>query len=217
MADPQLLLPLPVLASAHRHKNMLRQLCLILQDNRVRAGLSPRAVKRPKMSIEDQLRKEGSLSALYDFLFSFDYLKPKYHLLWGGREIDELSPGERGTVLLLFYLLVDSNTIPLVVDQPEENLDNQTVFNILVPAVKEARDRRQIIIVTHNPNLAVVCDADQVIYAHLDKKRGNEVTYLSGAIENPQINAKILDVLEGTRPAFNNREAKYQSAQTERT
>lgn len=44
--------------------------------------------------------------------------------------MDELSPGERGTVLLLFYLLVDSDNVPLVMDQPEENLDNQTVFNV---------------------------------------------------------------------------------------
>jgi ABC-type cobalamin/Fe3+-siderophores transport system ATPase subunit len=136
-------------------------------------------------------------------------IPPKYNLQWDGRDLDELSPGERGTVLLLFYLLLDSNTIPLVIDQPEENLDNQTVFNVLVPSIKEARNRRQIVIVTHNPNLAVVCDADQVIYASLDKKKGNTVTYESGAIENPQINRRIIDVLEGTRPAFDNRDLKY--------
>jgi ABC-type lipoprotein export system ATPase subunit len=127
----------------------------------------------PPVVIGEQLKREGSVAALYDFLYSFAYLMPRYRLLWSGREIDELSPGERGTVLLLFYLLVDSSNVPLVIDQPEENLDNQTVFNILVPAIKEARQRRQIIIVTHNPNLAVVCDADQIIYAHLDKTSGN--------------------------------------------
>lgn len=62
----------------------------------------------------------------------------------------------------------------------------------------------------HNPNLAVVCDADQIIYAHLDKKAGKAVTYTSGAIENPVINHMVIDVLEGTRPAFDNRDAKYQ-------
>jgi ABC-type lipoprotein export system ATPase subunit len=71
-----------------------------------------------------------------------------------------------------------------------------------VPAIKEARQRRQIIIVTHNPNLAVVCDAAQIIYAHLDKKAGNMVTYASGSIEHPVINRKIMDVLEGTRLAL---------------
>jgi ABC-type lipoprotein export system ATPase subunit len=171
-----------------------------------------RSASAPPVVIGEQLKKEGSVAALYDFLYSFGYLTPRYRLLWSERELDELSPGERGTVLLLFYLLVDSNNVPLVIDQPEENLDNQTVYNILVPAIKEARQRRQIIIVTHNPNLAVVCDADQIIYAHLDKKAGNVVTYTSGSIEHPEINQKILDVLEGTRPAFENRDAKYQMA-----
>jgi transcriptional regulator with XRE-family HTH domain len=166
---------------------------------------------KPTVVVGEQLKKEGNVAALYDCLYSFAYLVPRYRLLWSDRELDELSPGERGTVLLLFYLLVDKDNAPLVIDQPEENLDNQTVFNILVPAIKEARQRRQIIIVTHNPNLAVVCDADQVIYAHLDKKAGNVVTYTSGSIEHPVINRKIMDVLEGTRPAFENRGSKYQA------
>ena len=71
--------------------------------------------------MQDQLKKEASVEDLYDYLFSFGYLKPKYQLQWGGRDLDELSPGERGTVLLLFYLLVDSSNTPLVIDQPEEN------------------------------------------------------------------------------------------------
>jgi hypothetical protein len=66
-----------------------------------------------------------------------------------------------------------------------------------------------VFIVTHNPNLAVVCDADQVIYAKLDKVRNCEITYLTGALENPDICRKVLDVLEGTRPAFDKRDAKY--------
>jgi len=54
-----------------------------------------------------------------------------------------------------------------------------------------------------------VCDADQIIYADIDKKNGNRVTYESGAIENKSINKHIVDVLEGTRPAFDNRDSKY--------
>lgn len=163
----------------------------------------------PTVEVGEQLKKEGTVAALYDFFFSLSYLTPRYRLLWNEKELDELSPGERGTVLLLFYLLVDCNNIPLIIDQPEENLNNQTIYNILVPAIKEARQRRQIIIVTHNPNLAVVCDADQIIYAHLDKKDRNKITYTSGSIEHPLINQKIVDVLEGTRPAFENRDSKY--------
>ena len=69
--------------------------------------------------------------------------------------------------------------------------------------------RRQIIIVTHNPNLAVVCDADQVIYSSIDKEDGNRVAYVSGGIENPVISKHVVDVLEGTMPAFDDRDRKY--------
>jgi predicted ATPase len=112
-------------------------------------------------------------------------------------------------MLLVFYLMVDKGDIPLIIDQPEENLDNQTVFELLVPCIKDAKRRRQIIIVTHNPNLAVVCDAEQVVIAKLDKRAGYRLRYTSGAIENVVINQAIIDVLEGTRPAFDNRDAKY--------
>jgi len=128
---------------------------------------------------------------------------------WDGKTLEQLSPGERGNLLLIFYLLIDRDDIPLVIDQPEENLDNHTVYRTLVPCVKEAKRRRQVIMVTHNPNLAVVCDAEQIIAAEIRKDRGNEVTYLSGSIEDPAINQKIVDILEGTRPAFNKRDAKY--------
>ena len=77
-------------------------------------------------------------------------------------------------------------------------------------ALQQAKKRRQVLIVTHNPNLAVVSDSEQVIHAHLNKKDKNRITYTPGAIENPFINRKIVDVLEGTRPAFDNRDSKYQ-------
>lgn len=155
------------------------------------------------------LRKGQSALSLYDELFGLNYLDPRYALRMGDKELNQLSPGERGTLLLVFYLLVDKDDIPLIIDQPEENLDNQTVYELLVPCIKEAKERRQVFIVTHNPNLAVVCDAEQIICASLDKKNKQRVQYLTGAIENPEINKKIVDILEGTRPAFDNRESKY--------
>ena len=54
-----------------------------------------------------------------------------------------------------------------------------------------------------------MCDAEQVIWASLDKNAANKVTYITGAIENPEINPKVVDILEGTKPAFENRDAKY--------
>ena len=134
------------------------------------AGASPRR-------LSDQLRQGFSSHDLLNLLTDLEYLQPTYRLTWDGRAVSELSPGERGNLLLIFYLLVDRNDIPLIIDQPEENLDNQTVYRTLVPSMRDARLRRQIVVVTHNPNLAVVCDADQVIYSAIDKDHGNAVTY----------------------------------------
>lgn len=159
--------------------------------------------------VTDQIKKGKNVKGLYDLIFSLDYLKPRYALRMEDKELHQLSPGERGTLRFVFYLLVDKDDIPLVIDQPEENLDNQTVYEMLVPCMKEAKQRRQILIVTHNPNLAVVCDAEQVICADLDKKSNYERHYLFGAIENPIINKAIVNILEGTRPAFDKRDDKY--------
>jgi ABC-type lipoprotein export system ATPase subunit len=162
-------------------------------------------------TLSEQLRQHAEPIEILDVIFGLEYLVPRYQLRWTGKDLDELSPGERGTLLLIFYLLIDRRDIPLIIDQPEENLDNQTVYDTLVPCLREARRRRQVIIVTHNPNLAVVCDADQIIHAQIEKQLRNKVTYQSGAIENPAMNFFSITVLEGTRPAFDQRDSKYQA------
>ena len=127
----------------------------------------------------------------------------------GNKDLSILSPGEKGALLLVFYLLLDMDNSPLILDQPEDNLDNDSVANILVDFIKYAKKKRQIIIVTHNPNLAVVADAEQVIYVSIDKKDGCNFVVESGSIENPIINKHIVDVLEGAMPAFRKRDNKY--------
>jgi len=173
-------------------------------DHRVDGG------NNAELSVVDQLRKEyrDRPEELYDYLFGLSYLKPKYSLTYDGQEIGQLSPGERGLLLLVFYLLVDKDDIPLVIDQPEENLDNQTIYKILVKCIKTAKQRRQVIMVTHNPNLAVVCDAEQIICATCDKTN-KRFSYVSGAIESPEVKGRVIEILEGTEPAFVNRQRKY--------
>ncbi len=161
------------------------------------------------MSTGSQLKANRSAAEFYDYLYGLDYLEPRYALKMEGKELFELSPGERGLLLLLFYLLVEKTDGPLILDQPEENLDNETVHEVLVPSLQLAKQRRQIIIVTHNPNLAVVADADQVIAAGIDKKDGCRARYESGALENPTVNQHVVRYLEGTLPAFMNRDRKY--------
>lgn len=168
-----------------------------------------RTSKKTPVQVKAQLRKHTTVQEFYDFLWSFSYLIPEYSLKLDGKNLVQLSPGERGALLLVFYLLVDNSDKPIIVDQPEENLDNQTVYHLLIPVIKQVKKRRQIIMVTHNPNIAVVCDAEQIIYASIDRAQKNRITYTTGSIEEPVINKHILDVLEGTRPAFDNRDAKY--------
>ncbi|REE18640.1 putative AbiEii toxin of type IV toxin-antitoxin system [Paraburkholderia sp. BL23I1N1] len=158
--------------------------------------------------LADQLRRGVEAQELLDYLYGLAYLSPRYSLTYDNQEIGQLSPGERGLLLLVFYLLVDKDDIPIVIDQPEENLDNQTIYRILVKCIKAAKERRQVIMVTHNPNLAVVCDAEQIIYAQCNKAE-SRFTYDSGGIENPTIRAKVVQILEGTEPAFKNRRVKY--------
>ena len=156
------------------------------------------------------MRKDRTPSEVYDFLYSFEYLEPKYTLLFQDTQIEQLSPGQRGALLLIFYLLVDKKRNPIILDQPEENLDNETIVSLLVPVLNAAKENRQIIMVTHNPNLAVVCDAEQIIFAEFDRREKCSIKYLSGAIEDVELNQAVVNVLEGTKPAFNNRGQKYQ-------
>lgn len=158
--------------------------------------------------LADQLRKGVEAIEILDYIFGLQYLSPRYSLTYGGQDIGQLSPGERGLLLLVFYLLVDKDDIPIVIDQPEENLDNQTIYKILVKCIKKAKERRQVIMVTHNPNLAVVCDAEQIIYAFRNTE-GIRFEYEAGAIEQPEIKNRVVQILEGTEPAFKNRQSKY--------
>ena len=160
--------------------------------------------------INGLMRKDRSPAEVYDLLYAFEYLEPKYTLLFQDTQIEQLSPGQRGALLLIFYLLVDRKRNPIILDQPEENLDNETIVSLLVPVLNAAKENRQIIMVTHNPNLAVVCDAEQIVFAEFDRKALCSISYLSGAIEDVELNKAVVNVLEGTKPAFDNRGRKYQ-------
>jgi predicted ATPase len=128
---------------------------------------------------------------------------------YDGVDIEQLSPGNRGIVLLLLYLSIDTeDDRPLVIDQPEENLDPKSVFVELVDRFKAAKHRRQIIIVTHNANLVVNADADQVIVATAGSHRPGQlplIEYLSGGLENSDIRQHVCEILEGGERAFKER------------
>lgn len=144
-----------------------------------------------------------------DWIYSTDHISVTYSLTYDGVEIERLSPGTRGIVLLLLYLAIDrDDDRPLMIDQPEENLDPKSVFEELVARFRAAKLRRQIIVVTHNANLIVNADADQVIVASCGPHNPGalpELSYESGGLDDAHIRAKVCDILEGGEKAFRER------------
>lgn len=143
------------------------------------------------------------------WFFSVDHLSVQYGISYDGVDIRKLSPGTRGIVLLLLYLALDkADDSPLIIDQPEENLDPQSVFDELVGRFTTAKNRRQIIIVTHNANLVINTDADQVIIAKAGQHSLGDlppITYVAGGLENADIRKALCDILEGGEHAFRER------------
>lgn len=146
---------------------------------------------------------------LSQWIYDTDHIRVAYSLQFEGVDIERLSPGTRGIVLLLIYLGIDQeDERPLIIDQPEENLDPQSIFDELVGRFRRTKSRRQIIIVTHNANLVVNTDADQVIVATCGpQKQGGlpEISYHSGGLEDPTIRKHVCDIMEGGESAFRER------------
>lgn len=153
------------------------------------------------------------LQSLAEWLYSTDHVRVEYGIRYDGTAIEQLSPGTRGIVLLLLYLAIDQHDRrPIIIDQPEENLDPKSVFEELVPHFRAARKRRQVIIVTHNANLVVNTDADQVIVASSVASSVDAlptISYDAGGLENPRIRKSVCETLEGGERAFLERERRY--------
>jgi energy-coupling factor transporter ATP-binding protein EcfA2 len=150
---------------------------------------------------------------LGEWLFSTDHVRVQYGIQYEGVDIANLSPGTRGVVLLALYLRLDeSDRRPLVIDQPEENLDPRSVFTELVPYFRAAAQRRQVIMVTHNANLVVNTDSDQVVVAEASRQAATglpDVTYSSGGLEDSELRAQVCSLLEGGEEAFKKRGQRY--------
>jgi len=143
------------------------------------------------------------------WLFGTEHISVQYEIIYDGVDIRKLSPGTRGIVLLLLYLALDeSDDRPLIIDQPEENLDPKSVFEELVSLFISAKAQRQVIIVTHNANLVINTDADQIIIAEAGPHHTGglpPITYQAGGLENADIRKAVCDILEGGEAAFRER------------
>jgi hypothetical protein len=124
----------------------------------------------------------------------------------GYREIDMLSGGAQASVLLSLVLETDDSQ-PLVLDQPEDELDRDYLLDIILPALRRLKGRRQIIFATHDANIVVNGDADRVIYLKADHDRG--YVEEEGTIDDPDVRDAILNILDGGADAFSLRRAKY--------
>jgi hypothetical protein len=143
------------------------------------------------------------------WLFGTGHIAVRYEISYDGVDIRKLSPGTRGIVLLLLYLALDnSDDRPLIIDQPEENLDPKSVFEELVALFIAAKAKRQVIMVTHNSNLVINTDADQIIVAEAGQHPSGglpPISYAAGGLENATIRRAVCDILEGGEAAFRER------------
>ena len=122
------------------------------------------------------------------------------------KPITKLSYGQQGTLYLRLQLAANLFSETIIYDQPEDDLDNEFISDELISIFKTLKKYRQIIIVSHNANLVVNSDSEQVIVA---KNTDGILSYNSGSLEDPFINSEVCRVLEGGQKAFEDRERKY--------
>lgn len=116
-----------------------------------------------------------------------------------------LSDGQRNTAVL--SLLLAKGTGPILIDQPEDELDSNFIYDELVPLLRHIKERRQIILVTHNANLPVNGDAE-LVYA-LKAEGGHGVKYAEGGLDRKEVKEAVLEIMEGSEEAFRKRREKY--------
>jgi chromosome segregation protein len=128
-----------------------------------------------------------------------------------GREVEfeKASPGQQASALL--ELLLSQSAGTLIIDQPEDDLDNRVIMQI-VNLIRKSKDRRQLLFTTHNPNIVVNGDADKVVAlksGDTAQTDGRIQIDVDGAIETPEIRKIITHIMEGGKAAFDLRNRKY--------
>lgn len=175
------------------------------------------------VEIDKQLRSSFDMGDFDNWLYNPNFYHIKSSIQFDDIDINLLSPGQRGIVLLLLFLSIDSeDKRPLLIDQPEDNLDSLSVYQELIESFRRRKKGRQIIIITHNPNLVVNTDSEQVIVAKFKGENNPCITYKTGSLENKAdskangedevengIIEEVCDILEGGGIALNKRQGKY--------
>ena len=125
----------------------------------------------------------------------------------GFKPLSTASAGQKTAAILTF--LLSFGDIPLLLDQPEDDLDNRLVYDLVVKGLKKAKEKRQIIVVTHNANIPVNGDAEYII--SMDSTTTDIKVLHSGTVENSSIKKEICDVMEGSEKAFQLRTERYKT------
>lgn len=162
-------------------------------------------------------------------VFSSNPFMIEYNINFQGDDLADMSEGKTAFVILRLLLDFSTNEYPILIDQPEDDLDNRAIFGDLVTYLREKKIKRQIVIVTHNPNVVVGADAEEIIVANQHgignvNPNGVKFAYKTGALEDSfvsdndsmllkqGIREHVCDLLEGGDKAFKLREQKYQLA-----
>ena len=145
-----------------------------------------------------------------------DFVKVTLHRREDGREVGTLdgrtlSAGQRATAVLTIILAIGE--APILIDQPEDDLDNEFVYKQLVPVLRESKEKRQIIVATHNANIPVNGDAELILPLEVRSSKGaqKEIRGKScvGGLDRNDVQTAVEEILEGSAEAFQKRKEKY--------
>lgn len=175
-----------------------------------------------------ELKAYKEIKDLTKGLLAENWFSISYELTYQNDTFNKMSDGKKAFVILKLLLEFSHKECPILIDQPEDSLDNRAIYNELVAYLKEKKKYRQIILVTHNANIVVNADAEEVIVANQhgeDSKNQNNVQfqYITGSLENTKQKDSTVDIvlhsqgarehvceiLEGGTEAFKKRENKY--------
>ena len=175
-----------------------------------------------------ELKSYKEIKDLTKGVLTENWFSISYELIYQNDTFDKMSDGKKAFVILKLLLEFSNKECPILIDQPEDSLDNRAIYNELVAYLKKKKKERQIMLVTHNANIVVNADAEEVIVANQhgeDSKNKDDVQfqYISGSLENtilknPEIDIvlqsqgireHVCEILEGGTEAFKKRENKY--------
>lgn len=172
------------------------------------------------------LRRGVNVEEVVEQLITFNGFAINYNIQYQGDDLDSMSEGKMAFVILRLLLDFSSSDYPILIDQPEDDLDNRAIYTELVQYLRTKKKLRQIILVTHNPNIVVGADAEEIIVANQHginspNPKGVKFMYRTGALEESfqndnsnillcqGIREHVCDLLEGGNAAFQERENKY--------